>query len=221
MTGEKAEMTSGRRQRLSPAEREGLIVEGAIKFFAEVGFSGHTRELAQRLGVTQPLLYRYFPTKQDLIERVYEELFVGRWKPEWGALIADRTLPLRERLVEFYTAYANEALTYEWIRIYMFAGLAGEDLNRRYIGLLEDQLLAPLCEEFRAAAGAPAAVESPLTPRELESAWQIHATVYYYFVRKFIYESKVEENLEAFISDVVDRTLDGAFSAARQPAGAS
>jgi AcrR family transcriptional regulator len=221
MTEAKAETTNDRRQRLSPAERERLIVDGAVKFFAEVGFSGHTRELAQRLGVTQPLLYRYFPTKQHLIERVYEELFVGRWKREWGTLITDRTRPLRERLIEFYTAYANEALTYEWIRIYMFAGLAGEELNRRYIDLLEDQLLAPLCAEFRAAAGAPTIVESPLTSRELESAWQIHATVYYYFVRKFIYESRVEPNLEAFIADVVDRTLDGALSAARHPAGAS
>jgi len=221
MSGEKVETTTDRRQRLSPGERERLIVEGAITFFAEAGFSGHTRELAQRLGVTQPLLYRYFPTKQLLIERVYEELFVGRWKPEWGTLITDRSLPLRERLIEFYTAYANDALTYEWIRIYMFAALAGEDLNRRYIDLLEGQLLAPLCAEIRAAAGAPTMAESPLTTRELESAWHIHATVYYYFVRKFIYESKVEANFEAFIADVVDRTLDGALSAGLQPDGAS
>ena len=52
---------------------------------------GQTRELAQRLGVTQPLIYRYFPTKQDLIDRVYEEVFVGRWRPEWTDLI--RTKP--------------------------------------------------------------------------------------------------------------------------------
>ena len=61
-----------KRQRFAPAEREQLIIDGAIQFFADVGFAGQTRELAQRLGITQPLLYRYFPTKQDLIEKVYD-----------------------------------------------------------------------------------------------------------------------------------------------------
>ena len=49
---------------------EKMIVEEAIRFFAEAGFAGQTRELARRLDVTQPLLFQYFPTKDDLIERV-------------------------------------------------------------------------------------------------------------------------------------------------------
>ena len=219
LDGTKSQPGNGRRQRLSPAERERHIVDGAIQFFAEAGFSGQTRELAQRLGVTQPLLYRYFPTKQDLIERVYEELFVGRWNPDWDDLITDRSKPLRARLIEFYRAYANEALTYEWIRIYMFAGLAGEDINRRYIDLLETRLLAPVCTEVRATAGAPPPAAAPITSRELEAAWHIHAAVFYYFVRKYIYQTKVEPDLEAFITDTVDRTLDGALAVTRRMVG--
>ena len=46
--------------RLSRAERERQIIQAAIRFFAEVGFAGRTRELAERAGITQPLLYRYF-----------------------------------------------------------------------------------------------------------------------------------------------------------------
>lgn len=199
------------RQRLSPAERERLIVDGAIAFFAEVGLSGQTRELAQRLGVTQPLIYRYFPTKQDLIERVYEEVFVGRWRPEWTTLIADRERSLRDRLIAFYGVYARDVLTYEWIRIYMFAGLAGEDINRRYISLLEDQLLTPIACEVRAAVGAPTPSELPITGLEIEAAWHIHAAVFYYFVRKHIYGAKTEPDLAAFIEDAVDRTLEGAL----------
>ena len=53
--------TKPTRRRLPPAEREREIVRGAISFFAQVGFEGGTRELAERLGVTQPLLYRVFP----------------------------------------------------------------------------------------------------------------------------------------------------------------
>jgi AcrR family transcriptional regulator len=50
------------RTRLPRDTREQLIVKEAVRFFAEFGFGGRTRELARRLGVTQPLLYRYFPS---------------------------------------------------------------------------------------------------------------------------------------------------------------
>ena len=57
-------------RRMLPGEREKLIVSEAIRYFSEVGFSGQTRELSRRLGITQPLLYRYFPSKRALLERV-------------------------------------------------------------------------------------------------------------------------------------------------------
>ena len=209
-----------KRQRFAPAEREQFIIDGAIQFFAEVGFAGQTRELAQRLGITQPLLYRYFPTKQDLIERVYDEVFIGRWKTDWERLIDDRAIPLRDRLIGFYDAYASEALTYDWIRIYMFAGLAGEDINRRYIDLLENRLLIPICTEMRDTAGAPDPDEVPISDLEIEAAWNIHAAIFYYFVRKFIYRSPVESDLAAYISDTVDRALDGALAVTRATVGA-
>src|ERR1700704_2652866 len=66
--------------RLDPTQREAIITREAVAFFAECGFEGQTRQLAKRLRITQPLLYRYFPTKEALIERVYQEVFVGRWK---------------------------------------------------------------------------------------------------------------------------------------------
>ncbi len=55
-----------------------MIVREAVSFFAEHGFEGQTRELARRLGITQPLLYRYFPDKAALIDRVYREVFLDR-----------------------------------------------------------------------------------------------------------------------------------------------
>ncbi|MBO6782525.1 MAG: TetR/AcrR family transcriptional regulator, partial [Alphaproteobacteria bacterium] len=82
--------------------------------------------------------------------------------------------PLRDRLVEFYEDYARDVLTYEWIRIYMFAGLAGEDINRRYIALLEDQLLVPIATEVRHKAGAPTPDAEPISSLEIEAAWHIH-----------------------------------------------
>ena len=39
-------------KRLTGPEREKHIAQEAVKYFAEVGFVGDTRELAQRLGVS-------------------------------------------------------------------------------------------------------------------------------------------------------------------------
>src|SRR3982751_4723891 len=56
-------LTRSERKRLSPDDRRKEFVTRATEFFSEQGFGGGTRDLARRLGVTQPLLYRYFPSK--------------------------------------------------------------------------------------------------------------------------------------------------------------
>lgn len=199
-----------RQRRLARGERERLIVHEAMRFFSEVGFSGNTRELSRRLGITQPLLYRYFPSKQALLERVYREVFIDRWDPTWETLLEDRSLPLRARLIEFYRRYAAVIFRPEWIRLYMYAGLAGTGFNRRYIDLLEKLLLRRICIELRAELGLPDATRRPVSPAEMELAWSLHGGVFYYCVRKFIYRSRVHEELDVLIEHAVDSLLLGA-----------
>ena len=67
------------------------IVDEAIRFFAEHGFGGQTRELAKRMGITHSAIYRHFPSKEALIERVYEEIYLSRWSPTGATMIRDRT----------------------------------------------------------------------------------------------------------------------------------
>jgi AcrR family transcriptional regulator len=197
-------------RRLLPGEREKLIVKEAIRFFSEAGFSGQTRELSRRLGITQPLLYRYFPSKRALLERVYREVFLGRWDPAWRALLEDRSLPLRARLIEFYRRYAAVVFRPEWIRLYMYAGLAGTGFNRRYIDMLEKQLLRRICAELRVELGLPDARRAPISPLEMELVWDLHGGIFYYCVRKFVYRSRVHEDLPALIEHAVDSLLLGA-----------
>src|SRR5450830_2037545 len=86
------------RRRLSVEEREQQIVQGAVQFFSKRGLDGQTRDLAKEIGITHPLLYHYFPTKQALIERVYQEVYLGRWKPQWEHWMAEPGISLRSRL---------------------------------------------------------------------------------------------------------------------------
>jgi len=202
--------------RLSRAERERHILQEAISFFAERGFSGQTRELAKRIGVTQPLLYRYFPTKADLIERVYEEVYLSRWDPGWRALITDRSINLRDRLIRFYTLYTEAIFTRDWMRIYMFSGLHGQPINERYIAHVEEHLLAPIVAEMRAEKGLPDMDALPMQPLELEIAWNAQSGIFYYGIRRYVYGIDVKTPLGEIIETNVAVMLEGAGAVARR-----
>lgn len=197
------------KRRMAPDEREQEIVRAAVGFFAEFGFEGQTRELAKRIGITQPLLYRYFPNKEALVERVYQEGFVRRWNPFWEELIANRSRPLEDRLREFYREYSNAILNYEWVRLFMFSGLKGLDFNARYLELLRQRIFVPIIAELRHEHGRPSVEEQPISSMELEAVWGLHAAIFYLGVRKFIYnlpvnniKGVVEMELRVFLSGV-------------------
>ena len=195
--------------RLAPGDRERQILDGAIAYFSEVGFSGQTRELASRLGITQPLLYRYFPNKQALVERVYQTVFEGRWNPAWIPLLRDRSTPLRDRLLEFYRQYAEATYRPEWIRIYMYAGLSDPVLNRRYIQLVRKQLMPVYCREVRHACGLPD-TEAEVVEEEIEFVWNLHGGVFYMAMREHVYKTKINVDFLTQVGFAVDNFLAGA-----------
>ncbi len=201
---------SRRRKRLPRSEREQMIVEEAIRFFAEVGFEGQTRELARRLGITQPLIFRYFPTKEDLIERVYQEVYLSRWNPWWEELLEDRSLTLEERLTDFYRAYTKAIFTYEWVRIFVYSGLKGVNINKRYLALIRDRVLKRIMRELRAANGLPDPEKVAFTEPELELAWGLHGSIFYIAIRKWIYEVAIPSDIEGVIAAEVESFMNGA-----------
>jgi AcrR family transcriptional regulator len=208
-TSSTAEMTAAAapRTRLGPRERERMIVDGAVRFFAEAGFSGQTRELSRRLAITQPLLYRYFPSKKALIDRVYKEVFLGNWDASWEERLADRSRPLRERLLEFYRDYVGVLFTPEWIRLYMYSGLAGIGFNRRYIARFERLILKRIGLELRHEFGAARRGPAALKPEEIELIWQLHGGIFYYGVRRFIYGAGTHVDTQRMLEGAVGAIL--------------
>lgn len=204
------------RKRLPRVEREQMIVEEAIRFFAEVGFEGQTRELARRLNITQPLIFRYFPTKDDLIERVYQEVYLSRWNPWWEELLEDRSLPLTERLATFYKAYTKAIFTYEWVRIFVYSGLKGVNINKRYLALIRDRVLARILTELRAEEGLPSPEEVPLTDLEIELAWGLHGGIFYIAIRRWIYEYEAPVEVGELIEAKVESFVVGAPAVIRR-----
>jgi AcrR family transcriptional regulator len=194
--------------RLSPADRERQIIDGAIAYFSEVGFSGQTRELSKRLGITQPLLYRYFSNKQALIDRVYQTVFEGRWNPGWIELLEDRKIPLRDRLIEFYRQYSEATYRPEWIRIYMHAGLSIPTLNQRYIKLVRRELMPVYCRELRHYCGIRN-LDVQVSDDEMEFVWSLHGGIFYYAVRQHVYKIRTTVNFMTKVEFAVDNFLAG------------
>jgi hypothetical protein len=62
----------------------------------------------------------------------------------------DRAAPLKAPLTHFYRDYAEVILTYEWTRLFMFAGLKNLDLNVRYLKVLCERVFNKVIEEIRA-----------------------------------------------------------------------
>jgi len=191
---------TAKRRRLPPDERRQQIVDGAVAFFAEVGLDGKTRDLAKHLGITQSLLFNYFENKESLIEAVYAQVYIDRLSPEWPHRLVDRSVPLRSRLLAFYNDYSKLIFEYAWMRIFMFSGLAGAELNRRYLEHLNQIILHPLLDEIHAASS------KSMMP-DMEDLWNLHGGIVYIGIRQHIYRTPCPDDPSLAIEHAIDRFL--------------
>ncbi|PZX48578.1 TetR/AcrR family transcriptional regulator [Cereibacter changlensis] len=195
-----------RRKNMRWEDREKQILEAAVRFFAENGFEGQTRELAKRLGVSHAVIYRHFDSKEALIERVYQHVYTSRWRSEWEALILDRSLPLEERLIRFYRDYVDCVFEYEWVRIFISSGLKSYSLPQRYLDIILSRIIRPAVRELRHDLDLP---EREPTEAEEELFWGLHGGVFYMAIRKFIYATEVPDPVEGAVTRTVRAFMGG------------
>lgn len=201
-----------RRKNMKGPEREKAILEEAVRFFAENGFQGQTRELAKRAGIAQSAIFRHFPTKDALIERVYEHVFISRWDTSWDSIIIDETSDLQARLVRFYTEYAARIFDYEWVRIFIHAGLREHSMTPRYLTLIEKKVILPICVAIRKRKDPSPPADRPISEREREAVWGLHGQIFYIAIRTFIYGIKMPSDRDTVIADHVRRFVRGELS---------
>lgn len=203
MSAATARGSTGRR--LQPDQRREQIVVEAISFFSEYGIDATTRELSERLRVTESLLYRYFATKQQLLDVVYDRVFLGRLKPHWPKYVVDTKVPLQERMTKFYIEYYDAVMTREWVRLFVFAGLQGDNLNRRYIDQLERTIIAPLHAEIIAQARSKKGDKAKQPT--MDDMWMLHGSIFYLGIREHVYGLSNASNRNRAIIDGVARLL--------------
>jgi len=211
------------RRRMLAADRRDHILREATRYFAEFGLAAGTTELARRIGITQPLLYKYFETKEALLVAVYERLFPQNWDPALEALLEDESLSVETRLTRFYQHFARDVLTYDHVRLFLFSGLTNSALNARYYAVLTQRIFTRIARALRRAFLRGAA--GPIRKAEIELVQSLHAAVYHVAFRRWLHGLSVEPDLDALIAQKVRIFLGGAgrelrgIAARRKPQG--
>jgi AcrR family transcriptional regulator len=208
-SGSTRESDKGRVKRLSGQERRRTIVDAAAKLFSEKGFEATTRDLADRLGVRQALLYKYFPAKDALIAAVFESVFDRSWQEHSKTLLVDRTQPLEDRLFDFYrrTAQATDGIR---IRLFVRAALDGWPIAKRRGAALTGLIFEPLIGDLREQAGLAPFARKAMMRGERELAMMLHAAIVFFSIREHVYRMPMPADREAVVRLYIRTFLAGA-----------
>lgn len=173
-------------KRMPYAERRAQILEKATALFAEYGLTAQTRALAAECGISQRLLYRFFPTKEDLLKEVYDTAIVGPFQARWFADLSDRSRPMHDRLTRFYNDYLDTVLGRRWLRLFLYSSLAEVDMAPNYISSIITKLTETIVSETAHERGMSLDME----PEAIhEIGWTIHGSISHYAIRRHIYHA--------------------------------
>lgn len=202
-------------RRRESGDRRREIVMAAAEFFASHGFDAGTRELAKHLGTTQPLLYRYFPTKEALIQEIYKTVYLELWDESWDEILLDPKLAVRDRLILFYEKYTAAIMNPRWLRLYLFAGLKGAEINQHYVKLVEERIVKRIIIEIWKEAGRdrPPQIDN----RDIEMAWMLQGGIFYYGIREYVFMLPTLVSRSEMIVNAVDVFINGYRSILDQP----
>lgn len=202
---------------MSSEHRRRQILEQATDFFAEHGLTAQTRALAAACGISQRLLYRYFPTKDALLDEIYRTAIAGPFKAVWFSQLTDRSKPLGERLIAFYVDYFATIFTRRWLRLFVSASLADLTMAPSYTSSVILHLLEVIVIEAAHAEGIVVPEDAALRH---EIAWTLHGALSHYAIRRHLYGFPQRVPEHRIVAIQVAQFLGG-FRAAVEAAAAS
>ena len=191
------------------------ILDAAWRLFAEHGFEVPLSRIARAARVSPAVMKRCFASRKALLERIFKKLFEGRWKPEWDALLVDRSLPYEARLSRFFVEYRSN-IDRDGARMWTRAGLLGLHKSGNFSATLAKRILLPMIHELRHEAGVAAKPDSAITGEELELAIVVHAAIAFPHTRTHIFGMDVYGSLEELVPMMVRVWLPGAMAEIRR-----
>lgn len=192
--------------RLPHATRRAQILSQAAGFFSEYGLTAQTRALAEVCGVSQRLLYRFFPNKAALIAEVYKTEIAGSFNAVWFADLSNRSRPVEERLNAFYGEYYDQVLTKRWLRLFLYASLADVGMAPAYISSIVTHMLEVIVQESAHELGLLLPQDKALCH---ELGWALHGAISHLAIRRRIYGNANPSPAAAVIPMYVRHFLAG------------
>jgi AcrR family transcriptional regulator len=163
-------------------DRRQQIVEVAMKLFSLRGFNGvTTKEIAERVGVSQAIIFRHFPSKEAIYSAILDhkvrqaaEQIQGHLQDAAGRK-DDRAFfgSLALDLLDFYTRDPS------LIRLLLFSALEGHELSQMYYKTMSRQVREHVREYLkqRIADGAFREVDPLVSARAFMGMIVHHAQV--------------------------------------------
>lgn len=170
--------------RLPRDERRAQILAQASKYFAEYGLTAQTRALADACGISQRLLYSFFPSKAALLEEVYRSEIAGPFKAVWFANLKDRSQSVEQRLIRFYNEYYESVTTRHWLRLFLYASLSEMGMAPAYIAAIVTHMLEIIVAEAALERGLTVPADAALVQ---EIGWILHGAISHLAIRRHVY----------------------------------
>jgi len=137
--------------RLTASDRRQQILDAASGLFARKGYQGATtREIAEEAGINEALLFRHFPSKENLYWTLIEELCAARGRPQKIRRILDKG----GSDSEVFEAIAREFLDRsardrELTRLLWFTALENHELSARFFNTFIAEIYEELAVHIR------------------------------------------------------------------------
>jgi AcrR family transcriptional regulator len=117
---------------MAPERRRAMIAEAAVPLYLEYGADLSTRQLAERLDISEGTIFRAFGDKESLLHAVVEAFFT-RARVQMAKGIVDPALPLEEKVAALVGG------TREWMRGAMrMVSLIGRDEAAKFFSRPHD-----------------------------------------------------------------------------------
>jgi len=198
--------------RMQQADRRKLLLSHAVHIFALKGYNFTTREFAKNAGVSVSLLHKYFHTKNGIIKAVLDEIFEYGFNAEILAIVDNKSYTLSDKLKYFYNNYSVQTYNGLWLKVYMNCALLNPKINLEYIDKVKTNFIIPLCYDLRKEFLSSELVKTlpEISDREIEFYWNLHGSLFYWGIRKNIFNSNISVDSEIKIDDAISLFLAGA-----------
>lgn len=158
------------RTRLTAAQRRAVIEQVATEVFAERGYHGAAMEdIARRSGVSVPVVYDHFPSKQELHRRLLERHFA-----ELRAIWSDRLTrdqPAEDRIAQAIDAWFGYVQTHPFAWRMLFRDTTSDPAVAALHREVADASRAALLPLF--ARQLPAGLTADAGQHAQDMAWEI------------------------------------------------